>query len=101
MEFGAWNNYYHKMYIFNDSSFGNKQVNIHLLTLKKGWICAYKTQLFVLSPEFYSMLKSINDINNNDLGTNGLSFIFSSYTNVNGGYGCVAGYSMNETTWMK
>ena len=101
IEFGSWNDYYHNMYIFDDSSFKNKRATLHLYTLQKSWIESYKTQLFVLSPEYYRLLKSLNDIKNNDIGANGLSFMFSTYTNVHGGYGCVAGYCMEETAWKK
>ena len=68
---------------------------------EKGWIENYKTELITLSYDYYRMLKSLNDIKNNDIGSNGLSFMFSTYTNVQGGYGCVAGYSMEETSWIK
>ena len=97
--FGSWNDYYHNMYIFDDSSFKNRSATLHLYTRQKSWLESYKVQLFVLSPEYYRMLKSLNDIKNNNIGSNGLSFMFSTYTNVNGGYGCVAGYSMDETIW--
>lgn len=101
LKFGSWNDYYHNMYIFDDSSFKNKNATLHLYTLQKSWIEHYKTQLFVLSPEFYHMVKSLNDIKNNEIGANGLSFMFSTFTNVRGGFGCVAGYCMDETKWQK
>lgn len=101
LEFGSWNDYYHSMYIFEDSSFKDKGATLHLCTLQKGWIENYKTELITLSYDYYRMLKSLNDIKNNDIGSNGLSFMFSTYTNVQGGYGCVAGYSMEETSWIK
>lgn len=103
LDFGSWNDYYHNMYIFDDSSFKEKSIILHLCTPQKGWswLESYKTQLFVLSSEYYRLLKSLNDIKNNDIGSNGLSFMFSTYNNVQGGYGCVAGYSMEETSWMK
>lgn len=101
LEFGSWNDYYHNMYIFDDTSFTNKSAVLHLCTLQKSWIECYKAQLFALSPEYYQMLKSLNEIKNNDIGAKGLSFMFSTYTNVRGGFGCVAGYCMEETKWLK
>lgn len=92
-DFDAWNDYYHKMYIFDDSSFLNNEVTLHLNVLQQSWIASLRPELFVLSDEYYKMLKALNSIRNNDLASYGLSFAFSTYSNVSGGYGCVAGYA--------
>ncbi len=95
-DFGTWNNFYHKMYVFDNSSFHGKEVTMQLYILQKTWIANYRPQLFALSSEYGYMLKSLNNTLNNELGNYGLSFVYASYTNVNGGYGCVAGYTLDE-----
>lgn len=97
LDFGTSNDYYHNMYIFDDSRINGSEVSLRLYTLRLSWIEGYIVQLFALSPEYYALLKSLNNTENNDLGTWGLSFVYSSYTNVIGGYGCLGGYGICET----
>lgn len=92
-DFDAWNDYYHKLYTFDDSSFRNAAVTVRLNVLQQSWIQSLQPELFVLSDDYYQMLKALNNIRNNDLSSYGLSFAYSSYSNVRGGYGCVAGYA--------
>lgn len=99
-DFGSWNDYYHHMYIFDDSSFRNASACLHLYVLQRAWIEAYRLQLFALSEEYYRMLKSLNDLKNNSLASYGLSFAYATYSNVQGGYGCVAGYTRVESEWL-
>ena len=47
------------------------------------------------------MLRSLNDISNNDLGKYGLAFAYSTYTNVHGGYGCIGAYAEVVGDWLK
>lgn len=101
IEYNSWNDYYQYMYLFDDFSIRDRYSVLHLSTLEKRWIESYKAQLYVLSPEYYNMLRSLNDARNNDPGAYGLSFMFPTFTNVQGGYGCVAGYSLQETDWLK
>lgn len=93
-DFDAWNDYYQKMYTFDDSSFQNNEITLRLNILQQSWLTSLYPQLFVLSNEYYKMLKSLNSVRNNDLANYGLSFAYSTYSNVSGGYGCVAGYAM-------
>lgn len=99
--FGTENEYYHNMYIFDDSSFKNNKTTIRFCTLNQRWIKAYCPQLFTLSKEFYMMLHSFNNICNNDFASHGLAFSFMTYSNIQGGYGCVAGYSRYDFDWLK
>ena len=92
LNFGTKNDFYHLMYVFDSSQVTSQAVTLHLCVLEQAYVSAYRVELFSLSPEFYHMLKSINDINNNDIGEHGLAFIQPTYTNIYGGYGCVAGY---------
>jgi hypothetical protein len=60
----------------------------------------YRVYLYRLSSEMYQYLKSVNDINNNDLGLSGLASIRSHYSNVSGGLGVVCGCNVIDTGWM-
>ena len=53
-----------------------------------------------MSEEYYSLLQSLNNTDNNVMASHGLAFAFSSYTNIRGGYGCIGGYSLAEMPWM-
>lgn len=101
LDFGTSNDYYHNMYILDDSRINGSEVSLRLYTLRHSWIEGYIVQLFALSPEYYAMLKSLNNTENNDLGTWGLSFVYSSYTNIIGGYGCLGGYGVCTTDFLK
>lgn len=61
----------------------------------------YKIYLYKLSPEFYNYFKTLNNINNNDLGNHGLSPIHHHYTNVSNGIGVVGACQITETEWLK
>ena len=49
----------------------------------------------------YKYLKSINDIDNNDLGEYGLAPIRSHYTNIENGIGLLGGCNIYETDWIE
>lgn len=91
--FGTTNSYYHNMYAVDLSDTKDPVIELRLATLYRNWTESYKVELLTLTPEFYLMLKSLNDIANNDFGEYGLSLIHPSYTNVLGGWGCIAGYN--------
>ena len=99
--FGTKNDFYHMMYVFDSSQVASQEVTLHLCVLGQSYTSAYSVEQFSLSPEFYQMLKSINDINNNDIGAHGFAFIQPTYTNITGGYGCVAGYGCVKSQWLK
>lgn len=99
--FGTKNDFYHFMYVFDPSSVKSKIVTVHLNTIQQIYTLGYRLELYSLTPEFYFMLKSINDIKNNEMGEHGLAFIRPTYTNVEGGYGCVAGYGCIKSQWLK
>lgn len=99
--FGTKNDFYNQMYVFDPSSLKSNMVTIHLNTVQQIYTRAYSAELYSLTPEYYFMLKSINDIKNNEMGEHGLAFIRPTYTNVHGGYGCVAGYGCVKSKWLK
>lgn len=100
MDFGSYNDYYHRMYIFNDETAADGKIRLHLYVLQQFWMEDYRIELFSLSPEYYFMLKSLNDIRNNTLGEYGLSFVSKTYTNVVNGIGCVGAFGKDETMWL-
>lgn len=93
-------NSYEKMCIFNDRSFQDKTVCLHPCILSRYASEAFKVTLYTLTPEYYNMLKSLSSQTNNDLADYGLSFIYSTYSNIEHGYGCVAAYQKSTTPWM-
>lgn len=99
--FGTKNDFYHQMYVFDPSSIKSNTVTVHLNTVQRIYTQAYRVELYSLTPEYYFMLKSINDIKNNEMGEHGLAFIRPTYTNIQGGYGCVAGYGCVKSQWLK
>lgn len=60
----------------------------------------YKIYLYRLSKEFYSFMKSVNDIENNNLGLHGFAPVKVSYTNVRDGFGFVGGCQIIESPWL-
>lgn len=99
--FGTKNDFYHLMYVFDPSSIKSDLVTVHLNTVQRIYTQEYRAELYSLTQEYYFMLKSINDIKNNEMGEHGLAFIRPTYTNVQGGYGCVAGYGCVKSRWLK
>lgn len=99
IEFGTWNDYYHRMYTFEKPE--TEPFYIRLCTTERRYTSAYRTQLFSLSPEFFLLLKSLNDTDNNDIGKYGMAFVRPTFSNVIGGYGCVAAYTNVNSEWMK
>ena len=101
---GDWDdNAFNDIYRFGSSSFTDGKATLHLYadTYTQSDFCAYRPHLFALSTEYDSMLRSLNDINNNDLGKYGLAFAYSTYTNIRGGYGCIGAYTVSVGDWLK
>lgn len=87
--------YYKYLYTFNNSSFVGGRATLHLY-VDTGYSNIYKDfrpHLYALSKEYNSMLRSMNSLENNDFGKYGLAFSYSTYTNVQGGYGCIGAYA--------
>lgn len=94
--------FYRNIYNFDNSSFDNGMATLHLYI--ETWLnenVAYRPHLLALSPEYSNMLRSLNDINNNDFGKYGLAFAYSNYTNVHGGYGCIGAYAETVGDWLR
>lgn len=103
-DFGDWNaDFYRNIYNFSNATFTDGSATLHLYVdvLSSGFFMQYRPHLLALSTEYNSMLHSLNDITNNDLGKYGLAFAYSTYTNVHGGYGCVGAYAETVGEWLK
>lgn len=103
-DFGDWNaDFYKNIYNFTNATFAKGRATLHLYI--DVWASfgykSYRPHLIALSEEYNSMLRSLNDITNNDLGKYGLAFAYSTYTNVHGGYGCIGAYAETVGEWLK
>ncbi len=103
IDLSDWDNsFYRNIYNFDNSSFYDGKATLHLYI--ETWLnenVVYRPHLLALSPEYNNMLRSLNDIGNNDFGKYGLAFAYSNYTNVHGGYGCIGAYAETVGDWMK
>lgn len=108
-DFGFSGDYYQDFPIFTDQHINGQTYTLHLDMLENMAYkfsqheCApaqYQVQLYHLSPEFYRYVKSINDIDNNNLAQRGLSMLLPTYTNVSGGVGILGAYWMTESGWL-
>lgn len=94
--FDPWNEYYRSIYFFSDRDFTSPTDQFHLYVPSKHYGDAYLLQYLILSPDYYKMLRRINDQLSNELAESGLTITSTTYNNVQGGYGCVAGYICHE-----
>ena len=99
--FEASNSFYGNMYIFDDETFRNSLTSLHLYVMQQPRYNAFNTKIYSLSKEYFNMLRSLNNIQNNDFGKYGMAFIYSTYSNVENGYGCIAAYNVKESGWIK
>lgn len=93
--------FYGNMYIFDNETFRNSSALLHLHIMQQPWYNAFKVKIYSLSKEYFNMLRSLNNSTNNDFGKYGMAFIYSSYSNVENGYGCIAAYNVTESNWIK
>lgn len=105
------NRFFQNLYIWDDEKIPGKEYTIRLnMDYQKdydvdwdnfSYRAEYKIYLYKLSPEFYSYFKTLNNINNNDLGNHGLSPMLHHYTNVSNGIGVMGACQITETEWLK
>lgn len=91
-----WNEYYKGLYFFSSRDFTapTEQFNLYAST---SWSNSNSIlQYFIISPDFHKMLRRINDQLSNEMAESGLTPTHSTFNNVQGGYGCVAGYICHE-----
>lgn len=104
--FGGWS---YPIRVWPDSEFGQKDISINL-TLGAGhftWLSGeyevyerFKVRLYRFPREFFRYASSIDDIANNNFAVAGIAPMPLSFTNVNGGAGALAGWTMRETDWI-
>ncbi len=98
-DFGTSDEYYHHIYIFDNSQIHGDTYVMHLNMPLKNYIRYYRVQLFSITKDYYLFMKAINNVYNNNFSEYGLSFVTPSYTNVQNGFGVVAGYNIYESQW--
>ncbi len=99
--FETSNSFYGNMYIFDSETFRNSSALLHLYVMQQPRYNAFNTKIYSLSKEYFNMLRSLNNSQNNDFGKYGMAFIYSTYSNVDNGYGCIAAYNVTESGWIK
>ena len=110
-DFGFSNSFYQSFCIFSDTDINGQTYTLHLNlstrhiqypldTYTSRPVC-YQVQLYHLTPEMYRYMKSINDIDNNELAKVGFSMIQPTYSNVDGGLGIVSAYNVSESGWLQ
>lgn len=107
--FDILKHHYQDIYLWDDTVLNGKSYTLHLGTYYREdydneyskEFTYYKIYLYRFSEETYKYLKSINDIDNNELGEYGLAPIRSHYTNIENGIGLLGGCSIYETDWIE
>lgn len=97
--FGYSNNFYDDLYIFDDKAINGKRHTLRLNVKDdtEGALSAvYVVKFMRLSADYYRFLQTVNNTNNSDLPDMGLATITPTYTNLNGGFGLVGGWSTSE-----
>lgn len=105
------NHFFRNLYIWDDKKIQGKEYTLRLnMDYRKdydvdwdnfSYRAEYKLYFYMLSPEFYDYFRTLNNINNNDLGNHGLSPTLHHYTNVSGGIGVMGACRITETEWLK
>ena len=60
----------------------------------------YKVRLFKVTQEFFNYAVAQDHVKNNELAQGGLAPAAFAYTNIHGGVGILAGWTMRETDWI-
>lgn len=106
-DFGFENNFYGNFYIFSDEEINGQAYTLHLNIADSrhysskdyNWAKAYQVVLYRISPEYYRFLKSINDVDNNELAKGGFSQLMPTFSNVLGGIGVLGGFTSAQSEW--
>ena len=104
-DFGFENEFYQQFYIFSDALISGQTYTMHLCVSNWAGVlnthmfqpAEFEVDLYHLTPEFYRFVKSINDVDNNELARGGFSLLSPTYTNVAGGIGILGGYAVNTS----
>ena len=105
-DFGFKSNYYQNFYIFSDAAINGQTYTLHLNFTDNQYIVGhdfsrqFRAELYRITPETYRYLKSINDVDNNELAQIGFSMLVPTYSNVTDGIGIVGGFALSTTEWL-
>lgn len=105
------NHFWGNLYIWDDEKIQGKEYTIRLnMDYQKdydvdwanlSYRTEYKIYFYMLSPECYNYFRTLNNINNNNLGNHGFSPALHHYTNVSGGIGAMGACRITETEWLR
>ena len=104
-DFGFKSNYYQNFYIFSDETINGQTYTLHLNVDDNHSVDGhefwkqYRVELYHVTPEMFHYLKSINDVDNNELAQGGFSMMMPTFSNVRGGIGTVGGYALSKSEW--
>lgn len=102
-DFGFSENFYRNFYVFDDQLINGKTYKMHLKMYGSSSSIDrsiyYKIQFFKITREYYKFIKTLNNMNGNDLAEYGFSPVTPIFNNVKNGFGIVGGYNMVETPW--
>ena len=107
-DFGFENEFYQQFYVFSDAQIDGQTYTLRLninqwaseLNTHMARPAEFQVLLYHLTPEFYRFVKSINDIDNNELAQSGFSLLSPTFTNITGGIGILGAYAVAESTPM-
>ena len=114
--FGFSNSFYGNLYIFDDATINGATYTLHLNVNpsssasyhdpETGYVYsydfarAYQVELLRITPEYYRFMRSLNELDNNEMARSGLSQIRPMQSNVMGGLGLVGGWNTGRTGWV-
>lgn len=99
--------FFDNFYIFDDRLFNGKRYTLHMglntnefnTYFSNFWDplygFTYIVELYKLTPEYYRFLSTINSAKSNSWAEAGIMQVTPTYSNVKGGFGVVAGFSVN------
>lgn len=104
-DFGFENEFYQQFYVFSDAQIDGQtytlRLNVNRLAIELNTHMVrpaeFQVQLYHLTPEFYRFVKSINDIDNNELAQGGFSMLAPTFTNITDGIGILGAYAVAES----
>lgn len=114
--FGNKTSHYQWVFIWDDSLIKGKEYTLEIATrYMPGWETpisenldeliqvsyAYRVSLYSFSYELYTYLKSMSELDNDNLNSIGLAPIYPSYSNVKQGFGVVGGVRIIQTEWFE
>lgn len=104
-DFGFENEFYRRFYIFSDGDINGQTYTLHLnieaqrYSLGLDEPARFQVLLYKITPEYYRYLKSVNDVENNELATSGFAQLMPTYTNIRQGAGVLGGYWLQASEW--